>query len=171
MITRIVPRRFRRGLPQRIHARAIYVKYGILLLIVGLAAAPAQVAVYQYFEPFGTVFYLSSSPLLWSIAGGFLVASAVVPRFYCRYACPLGAALGVASLLSIFRIRRVEQCAPCKVCEHACPTGAIRGPEIDFKECVRCNICETKLLTKAGVCRHSMEFVQDRLVQLETTAP
>ena len=169
-ITRIVPRRLQRSLPQRIHDRAIYVKYGILLLIVGLAAAPAQVSVYQYFEPFGTVFYLSSSPLLWSIAGGFLVASAVVPRFYCRYACPLGAALGVASFLSIFRIRRVEQCAPCKVCEHACPTGAIRGPEIDFKECVRCNICETKLLTKAGVCRHSMEFVQARLVRLKTTA-
>ena len=169
-ITRMVPRRLRRRVPQRIHDRAIYVKYGILLLIVGLAAAPAQISVYQYFEPFGTVFYLSSSPLLWSIAGGFLVSSAVVPRFYCRYACPLGAALGVASFLSIFRIRRVEQCGPCKVCEHACPTGAIRGPEIDFKECVRCNICETKLLTKAGVCRHSMEFVQARLVRLKTTA-
>ena len=169
-ITRIVPRRLQRRVPQRIHDRAIYVKYGILLLIVGLAAAPAQISVYQYFEPFGTVFYLSSSPLLWSIAGGFLVASAVVPRFYCRYACPLGAALGVASFLSIFRIRRVEQCAPCKVCEFACPTGAIRRPEIDFKECVRCNICETKLLTKAGVCRHSMGYVQARLVQLKTTA-
>ena len=168
LITRIVPRRLQRALPQRIHDRALYVKYGILLLIVGLAAAPAQIGVYQYFEPFGTVFYLSSSPLLWSIAGGFLVASAVVPRFYCRYACPLGAALGVASLLSVFRIRRVEQCTPCKVCEHACPTGAIRGPEIDFKECVRCNVCETKLLTKAGVCRHSMEFVRSRLVQLKT---
>ena len=168
LITHIVPRRLQRALPQRIHDRALYVKYGILLLIVGLAAAPAQIGVYQYFEPFGTVFYLSSSPLLWSIAGGFLVASAVVPRFYCRYACPLGAALGVASLLSVFRIRRVEQCTPCKVCEHACPTGAIRGPEIDFKECVRCNVCETKLLTKAGVCRHSMEFVRSRLVQLKT---
>ncbi len=169
-ITRIVPRRFQRALPQRIHDRAIYLKYGILLLIVGLAALPAQIAVYQYFEPFGTVFYLSTSPLLLSIAGGFLVASAVVPRFYCRYACPLGAALGVASLLSIFRIRRVEQCEPCKVCEIACPTGAIRGPEIDFKECVRCNVCETKLLTKAGVCRHDMDEVRSRLVQLETVA-
>ena len=169
LITRIVPRRLQRSFPQRIHDRAIYVKYGILLLIVVLAAVPAQISVYQYFEPFGTVFYLSSSPLLWSIAGGFLVASAVVPRFYCRYACPLGAALGVASFLSIFRIRRVEQCGPCKVCEQACPTGAIRGAEIDFKECVRCNVCETKLLTKAGVCRHSMEFVRARLVQLETT--
>mgnify|MGYP003793372069 CR=1 FL=1 len=170
LITYLVPRRLQRGLPQRIHDRAIYVKYGILLLIIGLAAAPAQIAVYQYFEPFGTVFYLSSSLLLWSIAGGFLVASAVVPRFYCRYACPLGAALGVVSFLSIFRIRRVEQCEPCKVCETACPTGAIRGPEIDFKECVRCNVCETKLLTKAGVCRHSMDDVRSRLVQLETTA-
>jgi polyferredoxin len=169
-ITRIVPRRFQRALPQRIHDRAIYLKYGILLLIVGLAALPAQIAVYQYFEPFGTVFYLSTSPLLLSIAGGFLVASAVVPRFYCRYACPLGAALGVASLLSFFRIRRVEQCEPCKVCEIACPTGAIRGPEIDFKECVRCNVCETKLLTKAGVCRHDMDEVRSRLVQLETVA-
>ena len=168
LITRIVPRRLQRGLPQRIHDRALYLKYGILLLIVGLAAAPAHIGVYQYFEPFGTVFYLSTSPLLWSIAGGFLVASAVVPRFYCRYACPLGAALGVASLLTVFRIRRVEQCDPCKVCQNACPTGAIRGPEIDFKECVRCNVCEAKLLTKAGVCRHSMEFVRSRLVQLET---
>ena len=168
LITHIVPRRLQRGLPQRIHDRALYLKYGILLLIVGLAAAPAHIGVYQYFEPFGTVFYLSSSPLLWSIAGGFLVASAVVPRFYCRYACPLGAALGVASLLAVFRIRRVEQCGPCKVCQNACPTGAIRGPEIDFKECVRCNVCETKLLTKAGVCRHSMEFVRSRLVQLKT---
>ena len=168
LITRIVPRRLQRGLPQRIHDRALYLKYGILLLIVGLAATPAHIGVYQYFEPFGTVFYLSTSPLLWSIAGGFLVASAVVPRFYCRYACPLGAALGVASLLTVFRIRRVEQCDPCKVCQNACPTGAIRGPEIDFKECVRCNVCEAKLLTKAGVCRHSMKFVRSRLVQLET---
>ena len=71
LITRIVPRRLQRGLPQRIHDRALYLKYGILLLIVGLAAAPAHIGVYQYFEPFGTVFYLSTSPLLWSIAGGF----------------------------------------------------------------------------------------------------
>ena len=170
LITRLVPRRLQRALPQRVHDRAMYLKYGILVLIIGLAAAPAHYGVYQYFEPFGTVFYLSTSPLLWGIAGGFLVASAVVPRFYCRYACPLGAALGVASLVSIFRIRRVEQCVPCKVCQTACPTGAIRGPEVDFKECVRCNDCEIKLLTKAGVCRHSMDLVRSRLVQLETSA-
>jgi polyferredoxin len=106
--------------------------------------------------------------LLWAIAIGTLVVSAIVPRFYCRYACPLGAALGLASLLSPFRIGRVEQCDVCKVCEQRCPTGAIEGPSIDFKECVRCNICEIKLLARAGTCGHNMDEIRPRLVHLNT---
>ena len=97
-------------MPQKVHERALYIKYGILALILGLALVWTDVGVVQYFEPFGTVFFLSPSLLLWTIAIGVLVASAIVPRFYCRYACPLGAALGLASLLSLFRISRVEQC-------------------------------------------------------------
>ena len=166
----VVPRRLQRKMPQPIHARAIYVKYALLVLIVALAAAPSHTGIYQYFEPFGTVFYFSPSLVLWGIALGILVASALIPRFYCRYACPLGAALGLVSLVSIFRIGRVEQCDPCKVCEFSCPTGAISGPKIDFKECVRCNICEVKLRSKAGVCRHPVDEVRSRLIKLETVA-
>ena len=102
--------------------------------------------------------------MLWGIAVGILAASAVIPRFYCRYLCPLGAALGLASLLAPFRIKRVDACDNCKTCEKSCPTGAIKGPAIDFKECVRCDACEVKLLTRAGVCRKlSMDEI---LVQL-----
>ena len=61
----------------------------------------------------------------------------------------------------------MEQCEPCKVCEQKCPTGAIRGPVIDFKECVRCNICEIQLNERAGVCGHDMEDVRRRLVHLK----
>ena len=138
----------------------------ILAIILIPAIAGSRVSLYQYFEPFGTVFFMSPDILLWTIAGAFLLASAVVPRFYCRYACPLGAALAVTSFLSLTRIRRVEQCSHCKVCEQNCPTGAIEGPTINFQECVRCNVCETKLIEKAGVCRHDMEEVRPRLVQL-----
>lgn len=169
-IDRIVPRRFQRDLPQLVHDRALYVKYGVLALVVLPALAGSHVSLYQYFEPFGTVFFRSSSLLLWSIAGAFLIASAVVPRFYCRYACPLGAALAITSLISLRRIGRVEQCEHCKVCEQRCPTGAIRGPHIDFKECVRCNVCETQLIEKRGVCRHEMEEIRPRLVQLQRSA-
>jgi len=127
-----------------------------------MALSYSELSLFQYFEPFGTIFYQSQSVLLWLILIGFLVGSTFISRFYCRYACPLGAALGVVSLLSPFRIKRVQQCQVCKVCEHACPTGAIRGPVIDFKECVRCDVCETKLIAKLGVCKHSVEEVKSR---------
>jgi NosR/NirI family nitrous oxide reductase transcriptional regulator len=169
-LTRLVPRRFRRQVPEQLHRPGLLIKYGILGVIVVPAAFGVHASVYQYFEPFGTVFFLSSSWVLWTIALAFIAASAVIPRFYCRYACPLGAALALASIVALKRIDRVEQCNHCRVCENDCPTGAIRGPDIDFKECVRCNICETNLIEQAGVCGHEMETVRPRLVQLKMSS-
>jgi len=166
-LEKVVPRKFRRELPRALHERLYLVKYVCLAAILLPALAGSRASIFSFFEPFGTVFFLSSSIVLWAIAGGILVASAIVPRFYCRYACPLGAALAVASTVSPFRIRRVEHCDHCKVCEQACPTGAIEGPRIDFRECVRCNICEAKLIEQAGVCRHEIDDVRGRLVQLK----
>ncbi|MDE0899540.1 MAG: 4Fe-4S binding protein [Longimicrobiales bacterium] len=165
-IDRFVPKSLKRPLTQAIHDKAVYAKYVVLAVIVLPALAGSRVSLYQYFEPFGTVFFRSSDVLLWTIAAVFLAASVVIPRFYCRYACPLGAALGVLSLLSLKRIERVEQCGHCKICEQKCPTGAIRGPDIDFHECVRCNVCEVQLIQKAGVCRHDMNVIRPRLIQL-----
>ncbi|MFM1897045.1 MAG: hypothetical protein RLZZ385_2119 [Pseudomonadota bacterium] len=162
-LTRLVPRRFQIKVPQLIHDRAIYIKYGILGLLILLALVQADVSYFQYFEPFGTVFFWSPSVLLWAILIGFLLASGFIKRFYCRYACPLGATLGVIALVSPWRIRRVPQCDICTVCEHACPTGAIRGPAIDFKECVRCDVCEAKLIARSGVCKHNMDTVKSRI--------
>lgn len=161
-IARFTPKSWRIKLPQAIHDNALYIKYGILVLIVGVAIAGFDISLFQYFEPFGTLFFFSSSALLWAILVVILIASVFVERFYCRYVCPLGAALGIVSLVSPLRIARVPQCGVCKVCEQACPTGAIRAEKIDFKECVRCDICESKLIKKAGSCRHSMEEIGRR---------
>lgn len=170
-IARLVPARFKRELPPELHRTALKAKYVILGVILLPAIAGSHVSLYQYFEPFGTVFFIGRNPLLWAIAGSILVAAAIVPRFYCRYACPLGASLAVASLVSLRRIPRVEQCDYCKVCEQKCPTGAIDGPTIDFKECVRCNECEIQLAERAGVCRHEMEEFRPRLIQVRMRSP
>lgn len=162
-ITRFTPKKFRISVPQKIHDYGIFLKYGILAFLIVMAMAYSELSLFQYFEPFGTVFYFSQSLTLWAILLFFLAGAFVVPRFYCRYACPLGAALGVVSIVSPFKINRIEQCQVCKVCEHSCPTGAIRGAEIDFKECVRCDICEIKLIDKAGVCKHDLDTVNSRL--------
>ena len=162
-IAHFTPKRFKNDLPQRVHDIAIYIKYGVLGFLIVMALSFTNLSLFQYFEPFGTIFYFSQSYLLWGILAIFLFSSIIIPRFYCRYACPLGAALGVTALISPWRIKRVPQCDVCKVCEHSCPTGAIRGPKIDFKECVRCDICETKLIDKSGVCKHDMEAVAVRI--------
>lgn len=166
IITRIVPRRWQRTVPAFIHDKALYIKYGILGFIIIMALMQSSISIFQYFEPFGTLFFYSTSVVLLTILLLILIASAVVKRFYCRYMCPLGAALGVLSLLSLRRISRVPQCTVCKVCEHACPTGAIRSHKIDFKECVRCDICERKLIVRAGVCQHSIVSLTSRGVKL-----
>ena len=169
-IAHFMPRHFQKQLPRAIHDKAIYIKYGVLAFLIIMALTYSELSLFQYFEPFGTIFYISQSLVLWLILGGFLLASIFISRFYCRYACPLGAALGLTALLSPWRIQRVEQCQVCSVCEHACPTGAIRGPDIDFKECVRCDICEIKLIARSGVCKHDMEEVKGRIKHWEPIA-
>ena len=162
-IAHFTPKRLQKELPQKIHDLAIYIKYAVLAFLIVMALSFTNLSLFQYFEPFGTIFYFSQSYLLWGILAAFIFATIVIPRFYCRYACPLGAALGVAALVSPWRISRVPQCDVCKVCERSCPTGAIRGPEIDFKECVRCDICESKLIARSGVCKHDMDTVNIRI--------
>lgn len=166
LLSKFVPRRWQKTMPARIHDKAIYLKYVFLALILVMAVVQGGVSIFQYFEPFGTLFFYSTSIVMWAILLVILLASAVVKRFYCRYVCPLGAALGVLSLVSLSRIKRVQQCTACSVCEHACPTGAIRKHTIDFKECVRCDICESKLIQKAGVCKHTVESLTSRGVVL-----
>jgi hypothetical protein len=170
LMEKVVPKRFRRELPRAIHERAWLIKYAVLVVVLAPAVVGSETQVFQYFEPFGTVFFFSASALLWMIAAGILIAAAIVPRFYCRYMCPLGAALAVASTVSPFRIRRVEQCGVCKVFEQKCPTGAIQKADINFRECVRCNVCETALIEKIGVCKHDMAEVTPRLIQLKVAS-
>ncbi len=167
VLERIVPARWRVRVPWAVHLRARWLKYAVLAGVVGAGLLGSRTSLYQYVEPFGTVFFPSRSLLLWSLAGLFLAGAVFVPRFYCRYVCPLGAGLGVLSVVAPWRIRRVPQCQPCRVCEQDCPTGAIQGPEIDFPECVRCNRCEVHLAARDGACRHDAEAVRSRLVQIE----
>jgi polyferredoxin len=70
------------------------------------------------------------------------VASVFVRNLYCRFLCPLGAALGLVSFLTVFKIKRWSECSQCKLCEKTCEWGAIRNRKIVLPECVRCDDCE-----------------------------
>jgi polyferredoxin len=66
---------------------------------------------------------------------GLVGANFLVPRFFCRVLCPLGAFLGALSRFSLFRIDRdVTRCTDCDLCLKGCegasdPQGALRKSE------------------------------------------
>ncbi len=74
----------------------------------------------------------------------FAVASLFVQNFWCRYLCPYGALLGIASLASPTRIRRnAESCIDCGKCAKACPSALPVDKLVTIKsaECTGCLEC------------------------------
>jgi len=90
---------------------------------------------------FQSVYYMTAITLL--VFGGILFLNRLVPRFWCRYLCPLGALLSLISPLGLFKRRVSEDCNECLRCQKACPMGAVaedpRGTQ--RLECIQCRTC------------------------------
>lgn len=73
-----------------------------------------------------------------------VLLSMLIKNFWCRYLCPYGALLGIASLLSPVKIRRdAEACIDCGKCSKACPSNlpVDRLVQIRSVECTACMVC------------------------------
>ena len=73
-----------------------------------------------------------------------VVASLFIQNFWCRYLCPYGALMGLASLLSPTRIRRnAANCIDCAKCAKACPSLLPVDKLVTIKsaECTGCLEC------------------------------
>jgi NosR/NirI family transcriptional regulator, nitrous oxide reductase regulator len=141
LIDAIVPKRFQLEIPQKLEERASYIKYAILFGAIAYYLATTEIAFYRYIEPFWLFTFDATTPL-WIGIGVLLVASVFVRNLYCRFLCPLGAALGLLSSLTVFKIKRWSECSQCALCEKTCEWGAIRKRKILVTECVRCDDCE-----------------------------
>jgi polyferredoxin len=148
----IVPARFRYEVPLRIEKQASRIKYGLLGAVVLYFLVTRDITIYRYVEPFW-MFGRRGSTGMWIGLGVLLVATVFVRNLYCRFLCPLGAALGLLSKLTIFGIKRWSECNSCKLCEKTCQWGAIEGPKIIMSECVRCDDCE-RLYMDQQKCPH-----------------
>lgn len=132
-----------------VHERLVALKYIILILLFGVSLQSiAEAASYTEVEPFKTVFSLRFqrewSYVLYAV---LLIAIAAVNRkFYCKYLCPLGAALSIPGRFRLFEwwLRRRRECGkPCQVCANQCSVRAIRPTgEINANECHYCLDCQ-----------------------------
>ena len=85
---------------------------------------------------------LSQTALIVIVA--LVLLSMLIENVWCRYLCPYGALMGLASLLSPLKIRRnPAACIDCAKCARACPSAlpVDRLIQIRSAECAACMAC------------------------------
>ena len=149
-------KRFQVALPQRWHDRLKWLKYAVFfgllavsMFSMGLAEVLAEV------EPFKTTFLVGIGHRAWPY--GLFVAvllglSIFIERPYCKYLCPLGAALAMPSTFRWYGLPRKQECNTCKACAAGCGSQAIDADgRIDHRECLHCLDCLV-LYTEPTAC-------------------
>jgi len=163
------------------YRKAQKAKYYILAVVLIMAAFPSVSATLQIglLDPISVItrsFNLVLLPLAdssanlvtvprrfyewgWLIFAIFLSAillNLMIPRFYCRFICPLGALFGVIDRFAIWRIgKKQHECIDCKLCERDCEGGCEPTGNIRISECVLCFNCLDQ-------CKHDVIAYQSR---------
>lgn len=78
------------------------------------------------------------------IVAGVLAAAFVIPFFWCRYLCPMGAVMDPLSRAGALRVRRdAATCTDCGRCDEACPHGiaVATAHEVTARDCTNCLEC------------------------------
>jgi NosR/NirI family nitrous oxide reductase transcriptional regulator len=155
------------GVPQLrvawdLHERLWPIKYVIFLGLFGMSlysiAAAEQLAEVEPFKTAIILKFVRDWPFV-VFAVGLLAAGLFVERFFCRYLCPLGAALAIPGRLRMFEwLRRWPECgSPCQRCANECPVQSIH-PEghINVNECIYCMHCQ-ELYQDDQRCPHMIQ--------------
>ena len=148
------------AVPWGLHERLWPIKYMVFLGLFGLSLYSLEMAErYAEIEPFKTAIILKFQrgwPYILFVAV-LIGAGLFIERFYCRYLCPLGAALAIPARLRMFDwLKRYKECGdPCQRCAKECMVQAIH-PEgnINPNECLQCLHCQVlyQSATKCPVC-------------------
>jgi len=129
------------------------IKYLLLLLFVTaiLVRMSAESLVTFLDAPYWAVSDVKMLRFFTNMSGTTMVVLAILTflslfykMFWCRYLCPYGALLGLASILSPFKIRRdAGRCTGCRRCTAACPSNleVHTSRAVSSPECTGCLTC------------------------------
>jgi polyferredoxin len=146
---KIFKNKYNKFIPYKYDRYLRFLRYGVLGWVVYMTANTGKL-VFSEVDPYFALFNFWSSEA--AITGiiiliATLVLSLFVERPWCKYACPLGAVLGLSNLLRVFKIRRnPNTCVNCKKCDNTCPMNI----EISNKEkvtnhqCISCLQCTSE---------------------------
>jgi ferredoxin len=102
------------------------------VIYLGLAilyAATATDFIVCRYDPFIGIFRFEGPFNMLVLGGVFLLAGVFIARPYCRFFCPYGVLLNLASRVSRRHMTITPAaCIQCRLCEDSCPYGAIEFP-------------------------------------------
>lgn len=162
--------------PWGLHERLWPIKYIIFLGLFGMSLySTAFAEQLAEIEPFKTSIILKFARewpfVLYALT--LLSLGLFVERFFCRYMCPLGAALAIPGRIRMFEwLRRWPECgSPCQRCANECPVQAIH-PEghINVNECIYCMHCQ-ELYFDDHRCPHMIQVRLKREKRLAMSSP
>lgn len=159
--------------PDVVHERLWGLKYLVLLALFGVSLqSMTEAARLAEVEPFKTAVTLRFErewPFV-LYAAALIAVSAVNRKFYCKYVCPLGAALSIPGRFRVFDwwLRRRKECGrPCQTCAHDCEVRAIRPTgEINANECHYCLDCQVTYYSD----RRCMPLIERRMKREQRAA-
>ena len=170
-------------LPFAVHERLWAVKYLILLALFAISLESMSAAErYAEVEPFKTVIMLKFQRewgyVLYAVI--LLSMSIFTNKVYCRYICPLGAALAIPSKFRLFDwLKRRKECGTqCQICAQECEIQAIHpSGEINANECHWCLDCQVTFhdeqkcppLLRQYKKRHKMDRVLNEIPVVQET--
>lgn len=138
------------------------IKYLLMAFFVFVIGGMSGAALEDFMaQPYGILadvkmlrFFLHMSSTALTVIAILALLSVLVKNFWCRYACPYGAVMSIASLFSPFTIRRDEQsCIACGKCAKACPQDlpVDRLVQIRSAECTACMECVASCATESAL--------------------
>lgn len=153
---KVLPK-YRLVIPDKVHSKLIYLKYAVFMLILGVSFYDFILSEYlTEVEPFRT--FVLKLRREWYFVAYFAVlsvGSVVVYRGFCRYLCPLGAALAIPSFIRgipVIKLRRHDFCNRCSICRRSCaPHAVMSDGVINDGECLDCMDCQLNFWD-ADVC-------------------
>jgi polyferredoxin len=153
--------------PFGLHERLWMIKYVVFLGILAISLNSIVAAFgFAEIEPFKTAItlkFVRDWPfVLYAVA--LLVAGLFIERFFCRYLCPLGAALAIPARMRMFEwLKRYRECgSECQICARRCTVQAIHPlGQINPNECIYCLKCQANYFDHS-VCLHLKKRAERR---------